>query len=319
MFQAAWAVGDRVTVHVLDRSGRESAVVPMPIARAGTRSRYYRRERPDGSYIDDTEASLAYLEDRATPALRRTLLATAAVPSEDKGGLAQFVGAQMVRGPRFFEQRTALIEPFISEAPQERFTASAVRAAGGDIERVRTQVREAYAGSTQAHMTMLAAAVKLGMVLANMRWELLTFSEPLLAYSDHPVVVWPGLSSVASPQSRQTLGPLDAFEILMPLGPELLLVASWIDQPDPGPDRAEPAIAAQANAFVVAQAERQWMHRPDAACPIASGPFAPITSQRTPGYDARKVHASVRRAFARRELAGNRHRQHMKRPRMIDI
>lgn len=105
----------------------------------------------------------------------------------------------------------------------------------------------------------------------------------------------------------------------MPLGPQLLLVANWVDRPDPAPAPADETIAAQANAFVVAQAERQWMHRLDARCPLGEGSFAPVTSQRTPGYDTRSVLASARRAFAAGELERNRGRRHLRDLRVLDI
>lgn len=152
-----------------------------------------------------------------------------------------------------------------------------------------------------------------------MRWELLTFDEPLLAYSDHPVFVWPGLNNHAAPQAQQALGPLGAAEVLMPLGPQSLLLANWIDRPDPAPAHAEEAIATQANAFVIAQAKRQWMHRPDARCPIAEGLLATVTSRRTPAYDDQMVSASVRRAFAAQELERNRSRRHLKHLRVLDF
>jgi hypothetical protein len=48
-------------VHVL---GKDEPVL-MAIADAGTRSRFYRRARPNGESIDDIEASLAEVETKS--------------------------------------------------------------------------------------------------------------------------------------------------------------------------------------------------------------------------------------------------------------
>lgn len=319
MYQEAWATSGRVTVHVLDDQGNEIKAVPMPISHAGTRNRFYRRERPDGSTLDDTEAALAHVEGLAAPVLREAVNARRALTFEEKGGLAQFIGVQMLRGPRFFEQRADLLEPLIAQVPQGLFKPDAIRDARGDLATARAHLLAAYVSNTQSHLTMLASALKLGMILGNMRWELLTFSDPVVAYSDHPVFVWPGPDDFAEPQRRQSLGPLNAAEVVFPLGPHTLLVTNWIDRPDPAPSVASEDIAAQSNAFVVAQADRQWMHQSNADCPIAGGPFRSITSANTPGYDAEALGASVRRAFASRELERNNGRVHLRDLRILDL
>lgn len=318
-FQAAWAQEGKVTVHVLDEAGRQTALVPMPITHAGTRNRYYRRERPDGSSIDDTEASLAFVEAKAAPVLRHAITTVNALSTDEKGGLAQFVGVQMVRGPRFFNQRADLLAGLIAEVPQDQFKPAAIRAAQGDLFRARARLEDVYTSATQAHLTMLTTAAKLGVVIGNMRWELLTFAEPVLAYSDHPVVVWPGLAEQAVPSASQGLGPLGAAELLIPLGPRTLLLANWVDLPDPAPCEAGDEIAAHANAFVVAQADRQWMHSPGASCPVAEGPFVPLTTRRDPSYNASRVQASVRRAFAAGEISRSAGRRHLKGLRVLGL
>lgn len=45
----------------------------MPTLNVGTRSRYYRRARPDGQPIDDIEASRAYVENKASAPLAQLI------------------------------------------------------------------------------------------------------------------------------------------------------------------------------------------------------------------------------------------------------
>jgi hypothetical protein len=64
-YQRNFAVDDKVAVHV---PGRRDCV-QLDVENAGTRSRYYRRARLDGTEIDDVEATLEVLEGMAGPVL----------------------------------------------------------------------------------------------------------------------------------------------------------------------------------------------------------------------------------------------------------
>jgi hypothetical protein len=77
---------------------------------------------------------------------------------------------------------------------------------GGNVEAARRQVVKAYLDPTQRFVTMLATTVKVANVLAHMRWTVLRFEGPLLAYSDHPVVPWPDSIDRTRPFSKQGLG-----------------------------------------------------------------------------------------------------------------
>ena len=57
-YQRFFATGGSVMVHVPGRSD----CVRLKVEDAGTRSKAYRRIRPDGTEIDDVEASLSSLE-----------------------------------------------------------------------------------------------------------------------------------------------------------------------------------------------------------------------------------------------------------------
>jgi hypothetical protein len=303
MYQDAWAIDGQVAVHV---DGAKQPVL-MPTNKAGTRSRYYRRIRPNGEAIDDIEASLSVLEDKAKPALA-DLRAGAALTHETKGGLAQFFAVQMVRGPGFFDQRGRLIKDMLDEAGEEAFKPEGL-ARAGSLEAARARTVELYADATVRLRTMLAYGIKIGTVLAHMRWQVLRFDTPLVAYSDQPVVLWPWLIPATLPFERPNLGPLTALEIRVPLAPDAALLMTWADRSDQVDVPVAPLAAAELNAFTIGQADRQWMHTPGQEPPIADGPLLPVVRLVEPAYTAEVAMRSVARARAERWVARNQHRQ----------
>jgi hypothetical protein len=63
----AWAKDGKIGVHLV----REKRSLILPVENVGTRRRFYRRRRPDGTPIDDIEWSLGHGEAMATPAFER--------------------------------------------------------------------------------------------------------------------------------------------------------------------------------------------------------------------------------------------------------
>jgi len=95
-YQRNFAFDEMVAVHVPGRT----ACVTLHVENAGTRSRFYRRARRDGSQIDDIEASPASLEAVAGPVLRDvvtgaplTVSRMSAVPWLAKAGEREELGA----------------------------------------------------------------------------------------------------------------------------------------------------------------------------------------------------------------------------------
>lgn len=86
MYQKAFAVDGKVAVH----TQRNLDCVLRSTKIAGTRPAFYRRARPDGEQIDDVEACLAAVEDKAAPPLK-DVIAGGPLTVERKGVLAQFV------------------------------------------------------------------------------------------------------------------------------------------------------------------------------------------------------------------------------------
>lgn len=112
-YQRDFATDGLVAVHVPGRTD----CVTLKVENAGTRSRAYRRTRPDGSEVDDVEASVAEMETLAGPALAEVATGDP-ITDEAKGRLSQFIAAQMVRGPMFF----ALTEKTAVEQVQQAMT-----------------------------------------------------------------------------------------------------------------------------------------------------------------------------------------------------
>lgn len=117
-YQRAWEGEDRqVSVHEEGNSACRLKSTKI----AGARGPYYRRKRPrQGTETDDIEASLAYFEDKATPALRQVVDGKP-ITAERKAALAQFFGVQLMRGPAFFDQHEEIQRSVLEGADADDF------------------------------------------------------------------------------------------------------------------------------------------------------------------------------------------------------
>jgi hypothetical protein len=175
-YQLNFAGNERVAVHV---PGRPDCLL-QHVRDAGTRSRFYRRKRPDGSEIDDVEAMLGVVEGIAGPVLK-DVAEGAPLTDERKGVLAQFLAVQMLRGPAFFAQRHVDVERFVPKTLTRADLKPALLArVGGDLKLARQQVVEMFQDSTQGLMSMVRVSMKVSAVLGSMRWRLLRFDEPVV-------------------------------------------------------------------------------------------------------------------------------------------
>jgi hypothetical protein len=145
---------------------------------------------------------------------------------------------------------------------------------------------------------MLTYAVKIASVLGLMRWQILRFAPSALAYSDHPVVLWPLKIPVSRPFQRQQLGPLETLEIRVPIGPDAAILMNWLDLSDVVNVPAPAIAAAEVNAFTIAQAESEWMHASGAEPQVGTGTFRPLTRLIDPSYSELTVRRSTRHARA---------------------
>ena len=267
---------------------------------AGTRGPYYRRTRSrHGTQTDDIEASLAYVENKATPALRQ-IVAGAPLTVERKGALAQLFGVQMMRGPAFFAKHEEIHRSVLEGAKASDLKPRHLAAVGGDLDLARRQVIDVLLDSTYRFVTMLTYAVKVAGILSLMRWQVLRFDARLLAYSDHPVVLWPMNVERTLPFGCQGLGPLTMLEIRVPIAPDAAILMNWIDRSDEVGVLTKRQAAAELNAFTFAQADREWMHHPGSEPEIADDVFAPLSRLIDPTYDRFAAKRSARRAHADR-------------------
>jgi hypothetical protein len=69
-----------------------------------------------------------------------------------------------------------------------------------------------FAGSTQRNLSMLVLSNRMTDVLASMHWTLIKFDQPVLALSDHPVVVWPINRASRAATAEIVWGPVTALE-----------------------------------------------------------------------------------------------------------
>jgi hypothetical protein len=299
-YQRSFAVDEKVAVHVPGRAD----CVPLRIQNAGTRSRFYRRQRPDGTEIDDVEAMLAEVERIAAPVLRQ-VATNETFTAHHRDVLTQLLGIQMLRGPAFFSERHRSVEDFVPKTlTTEHAKPALLEQTGGDLELARDKVVELFRQPTQRLMSMTTLALKVAAVLGSMRWQLLRFDELLLAYSDQPVVVWPlDVDAFQTLPTEPRFGPLESLEVHAPLSPRLLLLMTWADTPDvPGPVQAPASYAAEANALTIAQADKQWMHRLGSEPPVATGVIRPLARAFETRYNAEAARVSRRRAATAKYL-----------------
>lgn len=306
MYQRAFAVGGLVRVH---KPG-STQCVSMSTKRAGTRGPYYRRTRPDGTTIDDVEASLAVVEDKTAPALQQ-LVAGAAPTIELKLRVAQFIAVQMVRGPEFFKQQQELVEKNVPKLLDEIATPELLRAGGLDPATAESHFVESLTAETERFRDMLTMSMKVASVVANMRWSLINFDAGSLAYSDHPVVAWPANVQETEPFKHQILGPHTAIELRLPLSPTLGLLATWTDLPDRFGVPGDADAAGQFNAFTIGQAEQEWMHSPVREPDIASGPLRRLSRRFEDGYGLQQMVASRRNQFSNAFIAEHEGRRYV--------
>jgi hypothetical protein len=279
VYQRNWAIDGMVELHVAGRPGSR----PASTKDVGVKKRAYRRERPDGTPIDDVEWSLSHMEGAVGPILTNALERWP-YNFDDKQVLAEFFALQMVRGPRFWRDRERLVQ----QAARD-LQAQGVELPDGSRREITDEeareAAEAFLGSTKRHTDMLTLGQKLPIVLASMHWTLVQFEQPIIALSDHPVVVWPINRGSASPSVTPAYGPQTALEVRAPISPHLALLMTWIYDGDPvAPVNGGLRHARAINAFTIAQAEDQWLHQIGTKPLLGTGVMKPIAPSIYPRY-----------------------------------
>jgi len=181
-----------------------------------------------------------------------------------------------------------------------------------DVERLRqvppARLQEAAGplrGSTPRLTLMLQSMNAASAIFFAMHWTLLVFRKPVLATSDHPIVLWPMSEGALDPSSGAKCGLLETLEVRYPLTSRVCLLMTWAEGPDP--DRPVPGRSHHAknlNAFTAAHAEREWFCLPETRPPIGSprGRFLPLGPELCPGYGPADVVHSQRRTLVEQKV-----------------
>lgn len=299
----AWTDGSDVAcVHPVTRSGAPGDETPRPqeqgVADIAVRELSYSRARPDGETFHGVEWALDQGENASAPVPRR-IRELWPLTRENKAAVAELLALQVVRGPREFARLDAIVE-----AELEVFAQFTDHPPGDGVidgrltNEALQQLREDMTGSTHRMARMLKHARMGTSIIGSMRWSLVEFDEPVLATSDHPVHLWPLDHRSLRPQATATPGFRDTLEVRWPLGPSLALLATWQDIADnPDPLTGTEPLAVSLNTCVIAQAEEQWLHRPNARPPRRepSELLNPWSRYLFADYDARTANRSERR------------------------
>jgi hypothetical protein len=287
---AAFAANGRLKLNI------DGRLLPgtLPVENVATRRSFYRRTRPDGTSIDDGEWSLSQIESAAAPILADLSSRWDGLTLRSKATLAEFFAIQMVRGPRWkewWESHTRKSmeslrhnpEPILKDGLWIPITQSAVN-----------QLEDHVLQDTEWLRRMLGISKKITAILGSMRWTLLEFENPCLALSDHPVISWPLNAAFRRPEPNHSgVGALNLLEVRIPISPRQAILMTWSDEPGlTQRAQASKEIASNLNAFTIANAERQWFHRPGEATPVASGFLDPISPATLDGYDRLTAEAS---------------------------
>lgn len=280
------------------RASAEEAKL-ISVRDAAVRSGFYVRNRPDGSRIDDVEASFQGIENVAAPILRR--IDQHQLSQTDKQKLAELFALQYLRVPRWRRWYDEL-----SRESVDRLR----RRAGDALEGDRPPTAEELERGLSAFLTptyrltrMIYHTKKITMVLASMHWSLIEFSSAMVVVSDDPVVFWPIQETVRRPQSGN-VAVMDAFEVRVPVSPRHAILMTWLPERDLGATIAGRVDQAMnINAFTVAQADTQWFYLPGTKPPARSaGVLRPLSLELFRGYGAQAVRSSIRHRGVREVL-----------------
>jgi len=268
------------------------------VADIAVRELFLAWERPDGETFHDVDWALDQGENTIAPVLRRIRELWPLSP-ENKAAVAELLALQVVRGPREFARLDAIVE-----AELEVFAQFTDHPPGDGVidgrltETALQQLREDMTGSTHRMTRMLKHARMGTSIVGSMHWSLVEFDEPILATSDHPVHLWPLAQRSLRPQATATPGFRETLEVKWPLGPSLALLATWQDIGDnPEPLRGSAPLAASLNTCAIAQAEEQWLHRPNTSPPRRQPTelLNPWSRYLFTAYNARAAGRSARR------------------------
>lgn len=289
-----FAAGGRVTVNPVDGAQRPS---DRPVRKVATRKHAYRRIRPDGAGIDDVEASLQTIEDKAAPILR-ALPDIWPLLGEARDTLANFFAIQLVRVPAWMEWHTAFTANYYANF---RRIAALQGSLSADVITALAELEDDKREATERLTRMIAISKNVTSIFASMCWTLVDFRRPIITTCDQPIVIWDLKASARRPAPNSpSSGLLEALEARIPVSPRHAVLMTWSINPDDEGGRVVGAShhAANINAFTIANADRDWFHLPDATVPRAAGSLRPISPELVRRYNASVALSSAHRARA---------------------
>jgi hypothetical protein len=279
-----FALDDIIAMYVV----ADSALREVPVGKAGVLKDFYARERPDGTRIDDIEWSLEHI-DKVAPPILREISQRWPLELQEKAILAEFVGVQMLRGPRWREWHETFTRNYFADV-RASGEFEGKQPEGMTLEEAIAEAERELSSRTATLVKMIELSRKATQILGSMHWTLVEFGRPLLVTSDHPVVLWPlGVRSRQPAKNHNVVeGVVNSLEVRFPVSPWYALLMTWLDLPDDDAPmvKGNRDIAANLNAFTVAEAEHQWFHRPGETMPIASGQLLPVSPVLARGYSA---------------------------------
>lgn len=201
--------------------------------------------------------------------------------------LAEVLAYQLLRGTRWkdeYEERTRRI---FDEYRRDPATAATVE----QLDELEAEL----ATDSARLLRMMTTSPTITSIVGSMQWTLLDFRSPVVATSDHPLVLWPGAAARSPRPTRITeAGLLECIEIRLPLSPRHALLMTWADALDARAP-AHRDQAANLNAFTVAEADQQWFHYKEQVPPLASGKLLPLSPAIVAGYTPWAAAESQRR------------------------
>lgn len=263
-------------------------------ARVGYRKNYWGRDPTLRQHI---EKYLSRIESPAAGVLRGL---PSGWPLEEGSpdwmAFTYFMAVHMWRAPQTQEHLVEMQQRIIEARRQQH----AHELAPEQLERFYEQVTR----PEWRAQVMLDDLNKVASLLGSMHWTLVRFDDRLLATSDQPVTVVPMLdgsdSKIVHPVPRA--GLLDCEEIRFALAPDLALIMSWLNEPEPTePAAGNDLLAAQLNRAVITQADREWFYHPQRrpttlyGRDLSAQGCLPLARLLHPGYGVEAARESQRR------------------------
>jgi hypothetical protein len=221
-------------------------------------------------------------------------LNVAALSSDQRGLLAEFMGIHIVRLPAFGRMARRVARESALEALVKH---------GAYSEENLQRAVDALQEPRQHNTTLIGRISAITGTLASMHWSIVTFDQDLLITGDQPVALMPMQSAtINSGSAVPPGGMMNILEGRFTLDPRKLLLMTWQDDNDVAtPIAGTFAQACSVNTGVRALAEREWLSRPDSAVPFVMPPFRhpnlyAISTELLHGYTVAAAMASTRRS-----------------------